>query len=338
MGKTAAWLFVSFLTITCLAGLIGAGVFFLLRPGAGMHIAAQGAAVIADTASQLEGDFITYIIPSNILMPFLKMNMIQVIFLAIFLGTSMSMIGEAAKILFDFFEALNKLFTAAVNILISLLPIMAFCSILSMLLTADTGILVSLASFCISVVIGLLLVMCLACAYIAVFGGLNPITYIKKYSPVLLFALLSSTLGCIPMNMEYCGKIEIPKRIYSFSVPLSATVNLDSGAMYIVLSVLMLAQIYGVDLSAENVFPVIFSSVILAVSAPTIPGSGLICISLLCSYLGVPAEAVGIVMSVDAILHILRMPVHAFSSTATALVVSSRMGVLDRDIFYGAEA
>lgn len=57
------------------------------------------------------------------------------------------------------------------------------------------------------------------------------------------------------------------------------------------------------------------------------------CIALLISYLGVPTEALGIVMSVDAVTSMLRIPVNVFSATSTSLVVSSRMGVLDRDIF-----
>ena len=338
MGRTGAQLLPSFLIMTLLAASIGAFVFFLFRPGAGVHIAAQGAASVADTASVLERDFITDIVPSNILLPFLNMNMIQVIFLALFLGFAMNMIGDAAKILRDFFEALNKLFMAAVKILISMIPVMAFCSILSMLLAADTGILASLVWFCAAVIAGELFVMCLACAFVAVFGRLNPITYIKKYSPVLFFALLSSSLGCIPINMEYCGKMGIPKRIYSFSVPLAATVSIDGTAMYIALCPLVLAQIYGVDLSAADVVSVILSAAILAVCAPGIPGSGPVCISVLISQIGIPAEALGIMMSVDDILGILRTPVNVFSATSTALVVSSRMGVLDKDMFYAKEA
>ncbi len=236
-------------------------------------------AAAVDTASKLEVDFITDIIPSNFLMPFLNMNMLQVIFLAIFLGSIMSMLGEGVKILLDFFEALNKLLMAAVKILISMIPIMAFCSILSSLLTTDTGVLSSLVWFCIATVVGLLLVMCMVCVYVAVFGRLNPITYIKKYSPVMLFALMSSTLACIPMNMEYCGKLGITKRIYSFSVPLSATVSLDGGAMYLVLAALMLAQLYGVNLSAANVMSVIVYAAILAVSAPGVQGFQGWCVS-----------------------------------------------------------
>ena len=338
MGRTGARLSVSFLTKTFLSASIGAVVFFLFRPGAGVHIAAQGVSAIADKASEFEGDFITEIIPSNILLPFIEMNMIQIIFLAIFLGAAMSMIGESADILRDFFEALNKLFMAAVKILISMIPVMAFCSILSALLVSETRILISLVGFVAAVTAGFFLVMCMACIYVAVFGRLNPITYIKKYSPVLLFASLSSTLGCIPINMEYCGKMGIPKHIYSFSVPLGSTVSLDGAAMYIVLSSLMLAQICGVELSADDVWSVIISAAILAVSAPGIPGAGLICIAVLISYIGVPAEALGIVMSVDSILNIFRTPVNVFSATSTALVVSSRMGVLDRNVFYGNEA
>lgn len=254
------------------------------------------------------------------------------------LSASMSILGESAKILRDFFEALNKLFMAAVKILLSMIPVMAFCSLLSILLVSDTRILISLAGFVASMTAGFLLVMYQACVYVAVIGRLNPITYIKKYSPVMLFALLSSTLGCIPINMEYCGKMGIPKRIYSFSIPLGATVSLDGLAMYIVLAVLMLAQIYGVGLSADDVMSVIVSAVILAVCAPGIPGVGLVCIAVLIPYMGVPAEAVGIIMSVDAVLNMLRTPVNVFSATSTALVVSSRMGVLDREIFYGNEA
>ena len=338
MGRTGVRILGSFMTMTFLSASIGAGVFFLFRPGAGVHIAAQGAAAVADTASVLEGDFITDIVPSNILLPFLNMNMIQVIFLAIFLGAAMNMIGDAAKILRDFFESLNKLFMAAVKILISMIPAIAFCSILSTLLASDTGILASLVWFCAAVIVGLFLVMCLTCAYVAAVGRLNPITYIKNYSPVLFFALLSSTLGCIPINMEYCGKLGIPKRIYSFSVPLAATVSIDGTAMYIALCPLVLAQIYGVDLSAADVVSVIFSAAILAVCAPGIPGSGPVCISVLMSQIGIPAEALGIIMSIDDVLGILRTPVNIFSATSTALVVSSRMGVLDKDVFYGKKA
>ena len=70
MGKTGAYLFGSFITMTFLSASIGAGVFFLFSPGAGVHIATQGAAAIANTAAEFEGDFIVDLIPSNILRTF----------------------------------------------------------------------------------------------------------------------------------------------------------------------------------------------------------------------------------------------------------------------------
>ena len=179
----------------------------------------------------------------------------------------------------------------------------------------------------------MVLVLCLDMAYVAVVGRVSPFAFVRKYFPVMLFSLTSSTTGCIPINLEYCGKLGIPRKICSFSVPLGATVSLDGVAMYVSLASLTLAGIYGVHLDFAGIAGVIASSVILSVSAPGIHGTGLICVAVLTAQLGVPAEAIGIIMGVDMMLSILRTPVNIFSIMSTSLVASSRMGVLDLEAF-----
>ncbi|MBR0185646.1 MAG: dicarboxylate/amino acid:cation symporter [Synergistaceae bacterium] len=335
LGKTGGLIISLFLAMTFLSSSIGAGVFMIFRPGAEIHSFTASAGSVIPSSSFQQSDFITSIIPSNILLPFLNMNMIQVIFLAFALGWSMGVIGEAGKILRDFFDACNKMFMAFTRALIALIPFAAFCAILSAVLTSDAGSrnLLSLGGFCVATVAGLALVLCLDMAYVAVVGRVSPFTFIKKYFPVMLFSLTSSTTGCIPINLEYCEKLGIPRKICSFSVPLGSTVSLDGVAMYVSLASLTLAGIYGVNLSFTGILGVIASSVILSVSAPGIPGTGLICVAVLTAQIGVPAEAIGIIMGVDAVLTILRTPVNIFSIVSTSLVASSRMGVLDMEAF-----
>ena len=335
LGKIGGLIISLFLVMTFLSSSIGAGVFVIFRPEAGIHSFSGAAGAVIPASSFQQGDFITSIIPSNILAPFLNMNMIQVIFLAFALGASMSVIGEAGgvKILRDFFDACNKMFMAFARALIEMIPVTAFCAILSAVLTSDAGILLSLGGFCAATVAGLVLVLCMDMVYVAVVGRVSPFTFIKKYFPVILFSLTSSTTGCIPINLEYCEKLGIPRKIYSFSVPLGATVSLDAVAMYVSLASLMLAEMYGIRLGFTEILGVIASSVILSVSAPGIPGTGLICVAVLTAQLGVPSEAVGMIMGVDAVLTILRTPVNIFSIVSTSLVASSKMGVLDMETF-----
>ena len=333
LGRTGGLIISLFLVMTFLSSAIGAGVFMIFRPGAGINALANPAGAVVSASSFQQGDFITSIIPSNILAPFLSMNMIQVIFLAFALGGAMGAIGEAGKILREFFEACNKMFMAFTRALIALIPLAAFCAILSAVLTSDAGILLSLGGFCFATVVGLALVLCLDMAYIAVIGRVSPFAFVRKYFPVMLFSLTSSTAGCIPINLEYCGKLGIPRKICSFSVPLGATVSLDAVAMYVSLASLTLAGIYGVHPDFAGIVGVVASSVILSVSAPGIPGTGLICVAVLTAQLGVPAEAIGMIMGIDTVLSILRTPVNIFSIMSTSLVASSRMGVLDLESF-----
>lgn len=331
-GRMGAQIIFSFLTKTLAAASIGAGIFFLFAPGGSIHMTADSAAT---AAMPQHVDYIVNVIPSNILLPFLNMDMIQLIVLSFVIGGSIGSLKESAKIILDFFDSSSKLFMAITKMLLVLLPVGAFCSVMSVILVSDTGILLSLAGFSASTIAGLIALMCFVCLYVALFGRLNPITYIKKYLPAMILSLPSSTAGCIPINLEYCEKLGIPKPIYSFSVPLGATVSLDGAAMYVVLSSLMLAKIYGVTLSANDVLTVIVSGAVIVISAPGIPGASLICISAVLSQINVPAEALGIVMSIDAVLNIIRTPVNIFSATSTPLVVSSRLGLLDRNIFDG---
>ena len=335
LGKTGGLVVSLFLVITFLSSSIGAGVFMLFRPGAGIYALTSPAGAVLPASSFQQGDFITSIIPSNILAPFLNMNMIQVIFLAFALGGSIGAIGESGKILLDFFEACNKMFMAFTKALVALIPVTAFCAILSTVLASDAGAqnLLSLGGFCAASVVGLMLVLCLDMVYVALVGRVSPFTFIRKYSPVMIFSLTSSTAGCIPLNLEYCGKLGIPRRLYSFSVPLGATISLDGVAMYVSLASLMLAEMYGIHLDFAGIAGVIVSSVILSVSAPGIPGMGLICVAVLTAQLGVPSEAVGMIMGVDAVLNLLRTPFNNVSAISTSLVASSRMGVLDLEVF-----
>ena len=333
IGRVGAKITTLFVVRMFLVAALGAGIFLLFQPGGGVNLAGVSSTAVS-VASVPQGNFITDIVPSNLLQPFLEMNMMQLIFLAFMFGIGFSIAGESARPLREFLEASNSIFMAIVKIIMRFIPVMAFCSLLSALLMTDTRIIISLAGFLAADVFGLACISVLSCLQVAVFGKLNPLHMLKKYYPTALIAAASSTSACIPNNMQVCGEMGVPKRIYSFSIPLGATISLDAASMYTVLSSLTLAKIYGIDFSMSDILAVITSSAVIAISIPGITGAALVCISVVMSQLGVPAEALGIIMGVDALQNFMHPPANGMSAVASTVTVCAREGILDREKFY----
>lgn len=222
IGKVGAKITGVFILRMFLVAALGAGIFLIFRPGGGASLAGSIHADVSAFAGGIpEGNIITDIVPSNFLRPFLEMNMTQLIFLSFLCGAGFSMAGESAKPVKDFLDACNSLFMAIVKIIMRFIPLAAFCSLLSALLVTDTAIIISLAGFLAADVLGIFCIVASSCVQVALFGKLNPFQMLKKYYPTALIAAASSTSACIPNNMQACGEMGVPRRIYSFSIPLA---------------------------------------------------------------------------------------------------------------------
>jgi Na+/H+-dicarboxylate symporter len=87
--------------------------------------------------------------------------------------------------------------------------------------------------------------------------------------------------------------------------------------------------VFGVELDGAALFSMVFSIFVLSVGAPGIPGSGLICLSVLLTQLGVPAEALSLVMGIDSLLGMFRVAVNSTGDVAVSLIVAKTEGLLD---------
>ena len=214
------------------------------------------------------------------------------------------------------------------------MPFAAFCAILSAVLATDSGLLVSLAGIIGTSLIALIIFLGICCLYMLLIGKVNPLAMLSKYFPTMLITSTSSTSASIPVNIQACHDLGISPKVYSFSVPLGATVSLDGSAIVTAIYILSIARISGIELNTSQIFQLIFSIVVLSVSAPGIPGASVVCASIILPQMGLPLEALGIVMGIDHILNLVKIPVNSFSCVATTLVTASRENLLNRDIYY----
>ena len=156
----------------------------------------------------------------------------------------------------------------------------------------------TLCIFCMLAVYGLMIFL---------LARLNPFRFYKKNRGAMLtsFSLMSSS-AAMPTNMKTCTEqFGISPKICSFSIPLGATVNMDGTCISLTVSSLFLARAYGIELTGGMLLSLAVTNILLSLGAPGVPGVGLICLSVALNSIGVPIEAIALVMGIYPIINML---------------------------------
>ena len=332
LGRLGGRVISIFMCTTILAVGVGIGVFFLLKPG----VQIPDGAVIADaqeiTSQTMDvsiKDMIVGIVPSDFVEPFVSSNMLQLIFLAVVCGIAAGMIGRYSETVKNLFEAFNELFLKITTLIIRFMPVAVFCSICSTMMNLGIKTMLSVLQMFGTFLLGLLGLLCVYSTILLLFGRVNPFKFFKNYIPTMIqvFSMASSNAS-IPLNMEACEKLGVPRKIYSLSIPLGATINMDGTCVHLAVFSLALAKTNGIEITGSMLFAVIVAIIVLSMGAPGIPGSGLICLSVLLSQMGVPTEAIGLVMGIDALVGMFRCMNNCTGDVVASMVVARKEKVL----------
>ena len=340
MGRVGGKVVGFYMTTTVLAILVGAGVFFLVQPGdpslaASLSDEAASITATASATSVSVKDTLVGIVPSNLLKPFLEANMMQIIFVALVIGLTVGGLGSHARILREIFEACNALFLKITVAIVQFIPLVTFCSIISVVLKTGWNVMVSLLAMVATFVLGILAMVCVYSLLLAFVGRLNPACLLAKYAPTMLQVFsMSSSSAAIVVNMNACEKrLGVPRKVYSLSIPLGATINMDGTCVYLMVMGLALAHIFGIEITGAALVSLFFSVMVLSIGAPAVPGAGLVCLSVLLTQLGVPIEAVSLVMGIDSVMSMLRAMSNCTGDVVASVVAAKTEGVLDEKIY-----
>lgn len=166
-------------------------------------------------------------------------------------------------------------------------------------------------------------------------GGLDPIKFFKKFNPAMITAFtFASSNPVIPTSMEICDKkLGISKSLYSFSIPLGATVNMDGGCITQIITVMFMAKVFGVPVTLATVLPLYFSILILSVGSPGVPGGTLVCISMLLPQLGIPAEAISIIMGLYSIVGMMLACIKVTGDGVVTAIIAKKENLIDLDVY-----
>ncbi|SFL59331.1 Na+/H+-dicarboxylate symporter [Halogranum rubrum] len=161
--------------------------------------------------------------------------------------------------------------------------------------------------------------------------GRSPLSFLSGARDAMVTALsIRSSSGTLPVTMSDADdNLGVAERIYSFTLPLGATINMDGTAMYQGVAAIFAANVVGVNLSLADQFAVVSVAVLASVGTAGVPGSGLIMLTLVLTQLGLPLEIVGVVAGVDPILDRLRTMVNVTGDLAITTAVAKWNGAVD---------
>ena len=169
-------------------------------------------------------------------------------------------------------------------------------------------------------------------AILIIFGRINPIEFYKTLIPTLIMSVptMSSNV-MIPHTMQTCKKLGVSEKVYSFSIPLGATVNMDASCIYMTLSVLFAMKCFDVPIDMETLLPVLFMLFVMSIGSPGVSGGSLAMMAILLPMLDIPATFVTfLTVAYSATAYILT-PCNIAGDVVVTTVMAKRAGLYSKE-------
>ena len=330
-GKTIGFYIVTgFLAI--FTGLLLVNV---IGPGEGDAQAMRNALPDAtETMGRVEGrsaadlvGIISRAIPPNIFMAAAEAQLLALIFVGVVFGYFMSRLsGPAGETLQNFWQGVHDVMILITMWIMRFAPIGVFALVGKTFIVSGFAVLGSLALFFVTVLAALAIHFAVWLPLLLrVVGGVRPAAYYGAILPAQLTAFsTASSSATLPVTINCAEQAGISRRATSFVLPLGATVNMDGTALYECVVVIFIAQVMGFELSFVQQFTVVLLALLTSIGVAGIPAASLVAITLILGAVGLPVEAVALVLAVDRVLDMCRTAVNVTSDlTVTALVARS---------------
>ena len=269
-------------------------------------------------------------IPGDIVSPFLKNNVIQILLIACFLGVFVSRMGEwgnPGRVAIDF---LSRFLVEVVDFITAFIPVLVFVSMAKLVLHTGMESLVSMGRLVLCTIVGIPLSLILSALIIRLYCRISPMPFVKKTTKFLSlpFALMSSS-ACLTDMIELCRKrLGMNERLTHFLIPVGMQLNMGGTAFYVAIVSMMLAHTYGVDI--DFMFCVQFFFVQLLV-APS--GIGLIAMPAIFAAFDIPWMAVAMVVGIEPLLDMFGTAHSVAEDIATSFIVCRKENKVDEKVY-----
>jgi DAACS family dicarboxylate/amino acid:cation (Na+ or H+) symporter len=327
--------------VSSIAVAISLAVVNLIRPGDGIDPAAarellaqggEGAAGIVSASAEAKSgvDAVVAIVPNNLIAAMSENDILAVMFFALFFGIGLLLVQtRRTEQLKDAIEGVFEVAMRLIGIVIQLAPIAIFCFMFNLSAQFGWDLLAKLAAFVAVVLLALAIQMFgVFPALLKFVAGKSPVAFFRetREASVMAFSTASSN-ATLPTALRVAEEeLRLPPKISRFVLTIGATANQNGTAMFEGVTVLFLAQFFGIDLTlADQVF-VMLICILAGIGTAGVPGGSLPVIALILGGVGVPPEGIGLILGVDRFLDMCRTTLNVIGDLVAAQVISALSG------------
>lgn len=318
-----------FFTFTMMIAItLGMAASLYFKPGTGMRIEMFAHAMQSFEAKQMPlPEFFAQFLHGLFVNPFKALaeaNVLAVVMFALMVGIALIMGGERYQSLLTLLEEALEITMRIVGWVMRLAPFGIAALLIKLVSTQDLAMLSTLAKF-VMVVVGTTLLhgVVILPGIMYVVTGKSPLWFWRGAREALMTAFAtSSSSATLPVTMRCTTQhLHVKPEIAGFVVPLGATVNMDGTALYEAAAALFIANMVGVDLTFAQQLLLFVTAMLASVGAPGIPSAGMVTMVMVLQSVGLPAEAIAILLPIDRMLDTLRTTVNVEGDMITSVVV-----------------
>jgi len=321
--------------VSGIAVALGVALVEIIGPGRGMDpetvakLRASSAAIVqapSPLAGRSGSEFFVQLVPSNPVAALASGDMLAVMVFSLLLGIGLAAVRtDAARRLEDSLQGLYDVVMWLLAMVIQLAPIGVACLLFTTTARLGYEVLGELAAY-VGVVVGALAIHMLVTysASVRWLGDMNPLDFFRAVRPAMLTAFsTASSNATLPTALLVAeNELRLPPHVSRFVLTIGSTANQNGTALFEGVTVLFLAQLYGVDLALSQQFVVVGVCVLGGVGTAGVPAGSIPVIAMILGMVGIPPEAIGLILGVDRFLDMCRTTVNVTGDLAAAVVVA----------------
>lgn len=320
---------------TLIAIVFGIALTHWLQLGSDLHLAQVAPMQVKPLPSI--ADLISGLVPKNPVHAFAEGNVLQIIVFSTFFGVALNLAGEKAKSVVTFLEGVSSVMFRLTGIVMAFSPVGVFALMAWTTGSFGLDVLLPVVKFLLSYWVACIsFVLIIFCPILKFLAKLSPWPFFKSMGSV--FATTASTCSSsasLPVTMQTAEKkLGISKNLTNFIMPLGCSLNMNGSALFQAMSAIFLAQAYGIELHTQHIIALVTTVLMATLGTASIPGAGLLMLSMVLASVGIPLEGIAILAGIDRLRDMATTTLNIAGDTVCAVYIAKRENELDIATYY----
>ncbi|MBS1582250.1 MAG: dicarboxylate/amino acid:cation symporter [Bacteroidetes bacterium] len=329
-GRSLLW----FLTASLVSLLLGMLLVNALQPGVGLHLAMDpnDAKDVLDKAHSFTlKDFVAHVFPESIIAAMATNETLQIVVFSIFFGVACAAVGDYAKPVVHFLEAVSHVILKMVGYVMKFAPLGVFGAVAAVIAVRGLGVLRTYAIYIGEFYIGLAILWAVLLLVGYFFLGRRMAELLRRIvQPIAIAFSTTSSEAVMPKLMEELERFGCKDRVVSFVLPLGYSFNLDGSMMYMTFASLFIAQVYGIHMDLGTQLLMLLTLMLTSKGIAGVPRASLVVVAATLGMFGVPVEGIALILPIDHFCDMGRSATNVVGNAIATSVVSKWEGDLGK--------